>query len=101
VLLGMTQEEADRTTADAVVRGVTYFDVAPSYGKDQECEKRLGPALKPFRDQVFLACKTGDRTKEGAHAELRRSLKNLQTDHVDLYQLHALFATWEAGPFAS
>ncbi len=64
--------------------------MAPSYGADQETEKRLGPALAGYRDRVFLACKTGRRDAAGADEELRRSLKHLQTDHVDLYQLHAI-----------
>jgi predicted aldo/keto reductase-like oxidoreductase len=50
----------------------------------------MGPALKPFRDGVFLACKTLRRDKAGAEEELRQSLLKLQTDHFDLYQLHAL-----------
>jgi aryl-alcohol dehydrogenase-like predicted oxidoreductase len=90
VFVGMTQPEADAIVGEAVARGVNYFDVAPSYGHEQETEKRLGPALKPYRDQAFLACKTGQRKKEGAAEELRRSLQHLQTDHFDLYQLHAI-----------
>ena len=46
--------------AEAVDRGINYFDVAPSYGNAQE---RLGPALKPYRDKSFLACKTDGRLK--------------------------------------
>ena len=63
------------------------FDVAPSYGN---AEEMLGPALEPYRKDVFLACKTTERKKEGARKELEQSLKNLQTDHFDLYQLHAV-----------
>lgn len=88
VFVGMEQPEADRIVAEAVDKGVNYFDVAPSYGQDQETEKRLGPALKPYRDNAFLACKTEQRTKEGAAHEIRRSLQHLHTDHLDLYQLH-------------
>ena len=90
VLVGMSQLEADRIVSEAVDRGVNYFDVAPSYGQDQETEKRLGPALKAHRDNVFLACKTGARDRDGAAHELNRSLEHLHTDHVDLYQLHAI-----------
>ncbi|HZO91584.1 MAG TPA: aldo/keto reductase [Chthonomonadaceae bacterium] len=90
VLVGMTQAEADAIVGEALDRGVNYFDVAPSYGQDQETEKRLGPALERRRHEVFLACKTGQRSKEGASEELRRSLKNLRTDYFDLYQLHAI-----------
>ena len=89
-LVDMAQSEADRLVSEAVDRGVNYFDVAPSYGTDQETEKRLGPALKPYRDNSFLACKTGKRDAAGAKEELHRSLAHLQTDHFDLYQLHAI-----------
>ncbi|HLI49938.1 MAG TPA: aldo/keto reductase [Chthonomonas sp.] len=89
-LLGLEQQEADALVAEAVDRGVNYFDVAPSYGADQEAEKKLGPALRPYRQQVFLACKTARRDRAGAEEELRRSLSHLQTDYFDLYQLHAI-----------
>jgi aryl-alcohol dehydrogenase-like predicted oxidoreductase len=87
VVSGMEQSPANAIVAEAFDRGINYFDVAPSYG---DAEDRLGPALEPYRDRVFLACKTGKRDKEGAAAELRESLRKLRTDHVDLYQLHAL-----------
>jgi aryl-alcohol dehydrogenase-like predicted oxidoreductase len=79
--------DAARLVAQAVERGVNYFDVAPSYGNAQE---RLGPALVPHRRSVFLACKTLRRTRDEAAAELRESLRLLRTDHFDLYQHHAV-----------
>jgi aryl-alcohol dehydrogenase-like predicted oxidoreductase len=51
---------------------------------------KLGPALEPYRKDVFLACKTDKRQREGAAAELRESFKRLRTDYFDLYQLHAI-----------
>lgn len=87
VVSGIAQEQANRLVAEAVEKGVNYFDVAPSYG---DAELRLGPALEPYRKDVFLACKTERRTKDGAAAELAESLQRLRTDHVDLYQLHAI-----------
>jgi aryl-alcohol dehydrogenase-like predicted oxidoreductase len=68
---------------------VNYFDVAPSYG-DGEAEIKLGPALEPYRKDVFLACKTGKRDAKGARMELERSLTRLRTDHFDLYQFHGI-----------
>jgi len=73
--------------AEAVDRGINYFDIAPSYGNAQE---RLGPALAPYRKNVFLACKTEGRTKDDSRKQLEESLRLLKTDHVDLYQFHAL-----------
>lgn len=87
VVSGVEQEHANRVVAEAVERGVNYFDVAPTYG---DAEIKLGPALEPYRRDVFLACKTTQRTKEGAAAELQESLKRLRTDRLDLYQLHAI-----------
>jgi aryl-alcohol dehydrogenase-like predicted oxidoreductase len=81
------QTEADGIVAEAVDRGVNYFDVAPSYGNSQNI---LGPALKPHRRKVYLACKTQERTKDAALEELHTSLKLLHTDYFDVYQMHAV-----------
>jgi predicted aldo/keto reductase-like oxidoreductase len=82
-----TPEESARLVAAAIDRGINYFDVAPQYGNAQE---RLGPALEPYRKNVFLACKTLERGAEGAERELQESLGLLRTDHFDLYQLHSV-----------
>lgn len=82
-----SQSTADRYVSEAVDHGINYFDVAPTYGDAQD---RLGPALIPYRRNSFLACKTTQRGRQGAEAELNNSLLTLQTDHFDLYQLHGL-----------
>lgn len=79
--------EAEERVRMAIDAGVNYFDIAPSYGN---AEVMLGPALEPYRKEVFLACKTQKRTRDEAEAELIQSLKNLRTDHFDLYQFHAV-----------
>lgn len=71
----------------AAAQGVTHIDVAPQYGRAQAV---LGPWLAPRRDQFFLGCKTLERTREAAWADLHNSLRLLRTDHVDLYQFHAI-----------
>ncbi|HTX90823.1 MAG TPA: aldo/keto reductase [Anaerolineales bacterium] len=81
------QPHADRVMELVIRHGVNHIDVAPSYG---QAEERLGPWLKRERDRFFVGCKTMERTKEGAAAELQRSLARLQTDHFDLYQIHAI-----------
>jgi aryl-alcohol dehydrogenase-like predicted oxidoreductase len=81
------QDHVDRLVSEAIERGVNYFEVAPTYG---HAEQVLGPALRPYRKDAFIACKTTERTKEGSARELATSLERLQTDHVDLYQLHAI-----------
>ena len=83
----LPQEEANSIVALAIDRGVNYFDVAPTY---MDAEERLGIALKGKRNNIFLACKTGKRTKEEARKELENSLRLLNTDHFDLYQLHSM-----------
>ena len=83
----LPQEEANDIVAFAIDRGVNYFDVAPTY---MDAEERLGIALKGKRNNIFLACKTGKRTKEEARKELENSLRLLNTDHFDLYQLHSM-----------
>ena len=55
--------EASALVKLAIDSGINYFDVAPSYG---DAEIKLGPALEPYRKNVFLACKTGKRTKAEA-----------------------------------
>jgi aryl-alcohol dehydrogenase-like predicted oxidoreductase len=87
VVMNEDSSHSNNIVAEAVDRGVNYFDVAPSYG---DAQQRLGPALAPYRKNCFLACKTEERTKEGSRKQLEESLRLLKTDHVDLYQFHAL-----------
>ena len=89
---GAALGEVDQATADRVLdllfeHGVNHIDTAASYG---DAELRIGPWMDRHRDAFFLATKTGMRDREGAYAEIRRSLDRLRTDHVDLIQLHAL-----------
>lgn len=70
----------------ALAGGINYFDVAPA---DGDAEELLGLALAPYREKVFLAGKTQLRDRQGAEAELARTLDRLGTDYLDLYQLHA------------
>ena len=84
---GTPQEEANKTLDLLVEYGVNHIDTAASYG---DAELRLGPWLKQYRDQFFLATKTEKRTYQAAKEELHRSLDLLKTDHVDLWQMHIL-----------
>ncbi len=92
VVMSVEQSFANNIVAEAVDRGINYFDVSPDYG---DAEERLGPALQPYRRKSFLACKTNFRDKAGAMADLDTSLKHLKTDYFDLYQHHALTKTAE------
>ena len=79
--------EADRLVGSAIDRGITYFDVAPTYGN---AEEMLGPALERYRKDIFLACKSNLREGAGMEREFNQSLKLLKTDYFDLYQIHGI-----------
>jgi aryl-alcohol dehydrogenase-like predicted oxidoreductase len=83
----LTQAEADPTLERLLEHGVNHIDTAASYG---DAELRLAPWLAQHRDHFFVATKTGQRDRAGAHEEIRRSLDRLGVDHVDLLQLHNL-----------
>lgn len=90
-LMRLDQAASDRAVKEAFDQGVNYFDNAPAYGKDGECEIRMGPALAGLdRGKIFVACKTKARDAKGAREELERSLQRHRTDHFDLYQMHHL-----------
>jgi aryl-alcohol dehydrogenase-like predicted oxidoreductase len=83
----VTQDEADESLQYALDAGINHFDTAASYG---DAEIRMGPWVKNVRNQIFLATKTGERTRDKAKREIERSLERLQTDRVDLLQMHAV-----------
>jgi len=83
----VSQKKADELIELALSHGVNHFDTASSYG---DAELKLKPMLEEHRDEIFLACKTGKRTKEGAWEELNDSLERMGVDHIDLYQFHAV-----------
>ncbi len=83
----VTQDVADASIAEALDAGINHLDVAASYG---DAELRLGPMMADIRSKVFLATKTGERERDAAWAQINASLERLQTDRVDLLQLHAV-----------
>ena len=86
------QDLVDTYFKKAMDAGINMIDIAPSYGK---AELNVSNLVKEYRDNFFIAEKTMERTKEGAKRELEQSLKNLQTDHFDLYQFHAVKSVHE------
>jgi aryl-alcohol dehydrogenase-like predicted oxidoreductase len=84
-----TYDEAERIVREALDAGVTFFDNAWEY-KDGKAEEWMGKALKGKRDKVFLMTKvcTHGRDKKVAMQQLDESLRRLQTDHLDLWQVH-------------
>lgn len=84
----ITREHAARCLNHAIDRGITYLDTSPDYGS----EPHVGEVMRTRRDEVFLATKINRRSREGVLDELQASLRRLQTDHVDLIQVHAVNA---------
>ena len=80
-------DRASEIVEFAIENGINYFDVAPSYGNSQSV---LGPALTPYRKDVYLTSKTKERGAAGAKAELLRSLKELKTEYLDNFQFHSV-----------
>ena len=81
------EEEALAIINRALDLGVNYVDTAAAYGRGLS-ETTIGKVMKSRRREVFLASKTHDRTYDGSMRLLEKSLKQLQTDHLDLWQLH-------------
>lgn len=86
-LADVTQEVADASIDEALAAGINHFDVAASYG---DAELRLGAAMDRLRGRIFLATKTGERSREPAWRQINESLQRLRVDRVDLLQLHAI-----------
>ncbi|NES99932.1 MAG: aldo/keto reductase [Sphaerospermopsis sp. SIO1G1] len=81
------EKEAIEIIERALELGIKYFDTAASYGTNEDY---LGKVLPPYREQIFLATKTYNRNRDEMWRELERSLKRLNTDYLDLWQLHSL-----------
>jgi predicted aldo/keto reductase-like oxidoreductase len=86
------EKEGTRDLSVAIINraidlGVNYIDTAARYGKGIS-QKYIGEVMATRRNEVFLATKTHDRTRDGSLQLLEESLKSLQTDHLDLWQLH-------------
>jgi uncharacterized protein len=84
----VTRDHAVRCLNHAIDLGVTYLDTSPDYGS----EPHVGEVMKTRRKEVFLATKINKRSKQGVLNELQESLEKLQTDHIDLIQVHAVNA---------
>lgn len=81
-----TAQEIASVIETAVDLGVNYIDTAPNYPGVQ---KKMGPMIKEKRDNIFLVSKVEESTREGVWKQIRKSLKELQTDHLDLVHLHS------------
>lgn len=82
-----TKEEADHVLSLLQQFGVNHIDTAPMYGN---AEKLIGTWMNEYRNDFFLATKTRNRGRKAAIEGLHKSLKQLQTDYIDLWQMHGL-----------
>ncbi len=78
-------EMAVRILRRAYEGGMRFFDTARAYS---DSEEKMGEALSDLRDDIFIATKTTAKDPEEMKRQLDTSLKNLRTDHVDIYQFH-------------
>lgn len=86
-IIPLSNEEAIEVVKHCYEVGINFFDTANMYG---DSEKKIGQALEPVRDKVYIATKTLARDAAGATEHIELSLKNLRTDYIDLFQLHAV-----------
>jgi predicted aldo/keto reductase-like oxidoreductase len=94
-LVEITAAESARLLGTYLDKGGNYIETAASYG-DGISEAKIGGAVAGRRGDYILATKTTQRSREGCEAELSRSLKNLQTDHVDILFMHCVLTREEA-----
>ena len=84
---GCSQDQALAILNTAIDRGIRYFDTAWFYSQGQS-EERVGMVAKHRREEMWIATKTWDSTRDGARRQLEESLARLQTDHVNEWRLH-------------
>jgi len=85
-----SEEQAIAILNRAIDRGIRYFDTAWIYSWGQS-EQRVGKVAKHRRQEMWLATKAWERTRDGARRQLEESLTRLQTDHVDEWRLHNIW----------
>ncbi|MCR5773709.1 MAG: aldo/keto reductase [Lachnospiraceae bacterium] len=90
----VSMEEAVKLLRKAHEGGMTYFDTARAY---TDSEEKLGEAFEGIRDDIFIATKTMADTPEKFREDLETSLRNLRTDHIDVYQLHCVPRCYRPG----
>jgi len=89
--MGVDEDKGLEILETALNSGLYYWDTAADYKNDtQFSEERIGKILKNVRNQVFLSTKVGQRNGEDAKRTVETSLKRLQTDYIDLYQIHSI-----------
>jgi uncharacterized protein len=86
------EAESEAIVNRAIDLGINYIDSAAGYGNGIS-ERNIGRVLKTRRKEAFVTSKTDDRTYDGSMRLLERTLKSMNTDHLDLWQIHNLQTT--------
>ena len=86
-IIRLETSEAVKTLRHAYEQGITFYDTANAY---RDSEEKIGRAFSGMRNKVVIGTKTGRRDGTGVLQHLENSLRMLQTDYIDLYQLHQL-----------
>jgi predicted aldo/keto reductase-like oxidoreductase len=84
---GIPADKAEQVLLRALERGVNFFDSARAY---TDSEDKMGRALAPHRENIYLASKALSRSAAKMRDELEASLRNFRTDRIDLYQVHSV-----------
>ena len=89
--MAVSEKEGLEILQTALENGLYYWDTAASYKNDEQySEERIGKILPSVRERVFLSTKVQERNGEEAKRTIETSLKRLNTDYIDLYQIHSV-----------
>ncbi len=87
----LAEKEVEPAIEMSLEGGIRFFDTANMYGHEQLSERLFGRYLTPkYRDSIYLMTKSHARDAVGVRDHLERSLKNMKTDVIDLWQVHTL-----------
>jgi aryl-alcohol dehydrogenase-like predicted oxidoreductase len=100
--MAIEEEKGLEILETALNSGLYYWDTAAIYKNDKQfSEERIGKILNPIRNKVFLATKVSDRNADDAKRTVETSLKRLNTDYIDLFQIHSITSEDDVKQFGS
>lgn len=100
--MAVSEEKGLEILETALANGFYYWDTAADYKNDNQfSEERIGKILAPIRSKIFLSSKVGERKADDAKRTIETSLKRLNTDYIDLYQIHSVTTEDEVKQFGA
>jgi len=100
--MAIDEEHGHEILETALQTGFYYWDTAAIYKNDtQFSEERIGKILAPIRSKIFLSTKVSDRKADEVKRTVETSLKRLNTDYIDLYQVHSITSEEDAKEFGT